>query len=244
VTVSALASSATINSLRFTAGGASNIGVGKTLILGSGGLIFTNNNGAIGTSGLPTSGTLQFGEDVAPAEGVVWANGTNTNTIAASIAGDLGLSKAGTGTLILTGSNSYSGDTYVGGGTLQVGTGLFSSNLGSDGDVTVATGAVLSLLNGGAIPDDATLTLEQFGLFNGKVNLSAGVNESVGSLIFGDDFQLPGTWGSTASTALFKNDTYFSGTGLLTVVPEPRSAMMLLLATAALLGRRRRAGGP
>ena len=59
-------------------------------------------------------------------------------TIASVIAdngGATGLSKAGSGTLTLTGSNTYSGVTTVGAGTLQVGAGGASGNPGT-GPVT------------------------------------------------------------------------------------------------------------
>ncbi len=228
----------TINSFRYTTGGSSNIGAGKTLTIASGGLIFTLNNSVIGTSGSAAAGTLQFGTVATPAEGVIWSNGTNTNTIGASLSGTMGITKAGTGTLILTGINTYSGLTEVSGGTLQIGDGTNISNLGIAGDVSIANGATLSLLNGSAIADSAAVTIEQFGLFNGKVNLAAGVNEIVGALYFGTTIEAAGTYGSTLSAAIFKDDTRFSGTGILTVVPEPGSAALLMLGAAAVIRRR------
>lgn len=124
-----IAGATTVNALRFTRFSASNItdnqttGAGQTLTVTSGGVFFTNNGGAIGTTGSVRAGTLNFGT----AEGVVWANGTNTtpntNTIGAVITGSNGMTKAGSGTLVLSGVNTYTGNTYVGGGTLQVGIG-------------------------------------------------------------------------------------------------------------------------
>ena len=51
-----------------------------------------------------------------------------------------------------------------------------------------------------------------------------------------------GTYGSSASGAMFPNDEYFSGTGVLTVAatPEPGAMSLLILATAGMLRRRRR----
>src|SRR5208283_4435526 len=46
-----------------------------------------------------------------------------TNTIACTLAGSAGMYKAGGGTLVLTGTNSYTGGTTVGAGTLQIGNG-------------------------------------------------------------------------------------------------------------------------
>ncbi len=240
VTVPAGDTSDTVNSLRYTVSGTGNIGAGKTLIIGSGAVSFASNNGTIGGSGNAAAGTLQFGAVGAPAEGVVWMGGTNSNTIGAAITGTMGLTKAGTGTLVLTGANSFTGTAYVSAGTLQIGDGTFSSNLGITGDVGIANGALLSLLNGNAIADNASVRLENFGLLNGKISLAAGVNETVGGLFFGAAAQLAGTWGSSTSGATYQNDTFFAGTGVLTVVPEPASAALLLLSATALLGLRRR----
>ena len=41
------------------------------------------------------------------------------------------MTKAGTGTLILTGSNTYSGATNISAGTLQVGSGGTTGSIGS-----------------------------------------------------------------------------------------------------------------
>ncbi|HET6407404.1 MAG TPA: autotransporter-associated beta strand repeat-containing protein [Chthoniobacteraceae bacterium] len=235
-TIPALTGPTTVNALRLTFG-TSNIGAGQELTITSGGLFFSGNNATLGGSGNANAGAVAFGS----AEGVVWANGSNTNTIGAAIGGVGGLTKAGTGALILSGINAYDGLTYVGGGTLQVGDGFNSSNLGQTGDVTVANGATLSLFNNFAIADTATLKLEQFGLLNGRVNLELGVNETVGSLFFGDTLALAGTYGSTLSGATFQNDKFFSGTGMITVaVPEPGSALLLIGAISFALGLHRK----
>jgi autotransporter-associated beta strand protein len=221
-----LTNDATINSLRFNTASPSNIGAGRTLTVASGGIFFANNNGAVGIAGDPEAGTLAFGA----AEGVLWANNANINTVAASITGTGGITKAGTGTLVLAGDNTYEGLTYVSGGTLQVGNGTNPSRLGLLSDVAVANGAVLSLLNDNAIDDEATLTLESFGLFNGRLLIAAGLNEGVGALFFDGVFADPGTYGATGSGAAVINDKYFGGTGILTVIPEPGSAALLVSA--------------
>ncbi len=60
------------------------------------------------------------------------------------------LSKAGPGTLVLTGANTYSTDTNVNAGTLQVGDGGVAGNLGT-GAVTVASGATLAFNRSDAV---------------------------------------------------------------------------------------------
>jgi autotransporter-associated beta strand protein len=234
--VSGLVGDASVNSLRLTANSVNNIGAGRTLTISSGGVFFNTTSSGIGAAGDAAAGTLNF----TTAEGVVWANGTNSNSIGSVIAGSGGLTKSGTGTLTLTGANTYTGDTYVSSGTLIVGDGTNNSKLGTTGDVFVAAGSLLDLRNNNAIADTSKLTLTIYGLFNGKMALATGVNETIGSLFFGTLAQAAGTWGSTASTAAFKNDTYFSGTGVLTVVPEPATWALLAAAGTFLMVTRRR----
>lgn len=230
----ALAADATVNSLRLTTNTTNNIGADRVLTIQSGALLFTANNATLGGSGSATAGTVSFGSR----EGVIWSNATNVNTIGASLAGSGGLTKAGTGTLILTGGNSYAGVTHVGSGILQVGDGTRQSNLGA-GDVVVAAGALLDVRNDNALSEDYVLRMTLSGLVHGMVLLGAGTENTVAGLYFGDVAQAAGTWGSSASGAEFVNDIYFSGTGILIVVPEP-AAGLLVLGGVALVGLSRR----
>src|SRR5262249_10381267 len=91
--------------------GLTSIGVGSTLNLGTGGLA-----GAIVTPAIADDGQIV-------------AHFTDTLTLAANISGAGALSKAGSGTLILTGSNTYGGGTTITGGTLQLGNGGASGSI-------------------------------------------------------------------------------------------------------------------
>lgn len=177
---------------------------------------------------------------------------TFTNTISGP--GKLSLtapnSNADIGTYTLSGANTYSGGTQITGGTLLVsgatatlGTGSVTINNAASPTSTTnrlqIAGGVLD-----AISDNATLNIAGGGApgtaDQNYVDLGAGVNERVGRLILGGVEQLlPGTYGSTASSADFKSDEYFAGTGVVTI-PEPGSAALLFAATAGLLIRRRR----
>ncbi len=167
---------------------------------------------------------------------MVWANGTNINSIGSVIAGSGGFTKAGTGTLIISGDNLFSGATTVSAGVLQVAS---TSDLGS-GNVTIANGATLSLLGDVSISDAATLTLQNFGLTNGMVTLAAGLNETVGALYLGSTGYFSGTFGAVGSGAGFESNTWFGGSGIITVVPEPATWMLLAGAGSFLIARRRR----
>ena len=119
-----------------------------------------------------------------------------TNTVS----GTGGVTKNGSGPLILSGTCSYSGHTTVNGGTLQ----LDSANTGNNAStVTIAaSGATLNLNFAG------TDTVNQ--LFIGTTQMAAGVYKAVGS--------------AAAGTALSK----LTGTGTLTVSSGPVATITTL----------------
>ena len=94
------------------------------------------------------------------------AAGAGTLTIAGNVGGTVGLIKTGTGTAALTAaSNSYTGDTYVKAGTLQVAGGVNSNGTWAD-DTTVGLNAV----DGGPSPSLVTLVTEHVRQDTLKIN--------------------------------------------------------------------------
>jgi autotransporter-associated beta strand protein len=152
----AIAADAAVNALRYT-GGSSNIGAGRRLAITSGGLFF-NGSGTLGASGSAAAGTVDFGA----AEGVISVHAANASTIGARISGSGGVSKIQSGTLTLTCTNAYSGDTHVGGGVLRVGDGTTAGTLGS-GNVEVHASATLRISSANAVADAATVRLHSTG---------------------------------------------------------------------------------
>lgn len=118
-----------------------------------------------------------------------------------------------TSTLTLAATNSFTGSATVSGGTLAVGA---TGTLGGACTNVVVEAGTLSLQNSETIADTATLALTGGG--GAKVALSGGVTEAVGLLVLDGELQRPGTYGSTGSTATYKDDTIFSGTGVLSVL--------------------------
>jgi fibronectin-binding autotransporter adhesin len=109
----------------------------RTFVLGGGG-----NENIIEASGTAPAATLTLTGDTSGA-GVFTLGGTNqgANTFAGTIGSTSSLVKDGPGTWVLSGENTYSGDTQVNGGTLLV-SNTAGSGTGS-GAVAVAAGAAL-----------------------------------------------------------------------------------------------------
>jgi uncharacterized repeat protein (TIGR02543 family) len=136
-------------------------------------------------------------------------NGSSSPTYDGLLTGALGLTKSGSSTLALSAANTYSGDTTVSGGTLLVNAG---SSLGYSTNILV-TGGILELKTSTGVADGATVAINS----GAKVKLNAGVNEAVNRLVLNGVLQGAGVWGATNSGAAHISDTYFTGTGTLTV---------------------------
>ncbi len=117
-------------------------------------------------------------------------SGSKTALISAVLSGTQGITKAGTGTLVLTGSNNYSGGTTISAGILQVGSNATNGTLGS-GDVTIGTGANLSFARSGTftisnnISGAGTLTKTSNGgimILTGSATYSGGTSLKFGTL--------------------------------------------------------------
>ncbi len=99
----------------------------------------------------------------------------------------LALTKAGTGTLTLSGASAYGGDTFVGAGTLRV-----SGSIASTGDFEVAAGATLDVPGGGiagglcVLEPGALLRLSAGTLTFSEVDVAAGAAVTGGGTIDGD----------------------------------------------------------
>lgn len=91
--------------------------------------------------------------------------GANAHTFGGNISGNLGLTLK-SGTQVLTGTNNYTGNTTVNGGTLQ----LATATLAASAKVVVTNGAILQL--------DFTGTNQISALVLGGVNKAAGVYNS------------------------------------------------------------------
>ena len=141
---------------------------GTTVIAGSTVSIAADGDLGAAAGGLTlgdasTGGTLATTATLSSARGVTLGAGGGsvdvadgkTTTFSGAVSGDGGLTKTDTGTLTLGGSNDYTGDTNVTGGTLSISA---DANLGNGGTVKLAEGTTLSFLAGGTYTHDVTVT--------------------------------------------------------------------------------------
>jgi autotransporter-associated beta strand protein len=130
-------------------------------------------------------GSLAGGGDVEIGSGLALTTiNNNSTTFSGVISGDAAFTKSGTGTMILSGANTYTGGTTISGGTLQVGAGGSSGSIVGDvsngatlafdragtydfGGVISGTGSVIKRGSG-------TLTLSGDNTFLGGVTLHEG----------------------------------------------------------------------
>ncbi len=148
-----------------------------------------------------------------------------SDTFSGRIIENVSLVKAGAAnsSLTLTGTNSLSGSVTVNGGTLTVGG---AGTLGDACTNVVVTAGTLALQNSATIANTATLSLTGGG--SAKIDLAAGVDESVRYLFIDGNMQRVGTYGSGTSPASHKDSTLFSGTGVLRVLSDNSGTMILV----------------
>jgi autotransporter-associated beta strand protein len=153
------------------------------------------NGQSVALGDLAGTGTLDFGSDG------LSITGSDSTGFAGILAGTGGLSKSGTSTLTLTGTSTYTGDTDLADGTLEVGgtnalgTGTLQLNGGTlraaDGGGTLANTVVLNATTTFDGSHDLQLsgavTLAGFNALNvtgsGQVEFSGSIGESAPSIL-------------------------------------------------------------
>jgi len=149
-------------------------------------------------------------------------NGSTSTTFDGVFSGRLGLTKAGSSTLTLTGTgHTLSGAVTVSAGTLEVGGVSIAANLGTCPFVRV-TGGTLRLRAAESLGGNTVVHISG----TGKLRPDAGV-QTVAALVLGGVQQPSGTYGNTSSAATYKSDVYFTAgtsiTGVVHVLQGPGS---------------------
>ncbi len=149
----------------------------------------------------------------------------NDNTLASVISnsaagGIVGVTKKGSGKWVLTGSNTYTGDTTVEAGILS--------------------------MNNAFLANTSTVRMNGTGV----LDLNFAGSDIVNRLFFNGAQQANGTWGRIGHPTAMFTSAFFTGNGLLNVgggplgalasVPEPSALMLSAIATLCLTGLRRK----
>lgn len=211
-----LAEDQTVNSL--SVGSTNNkdqfLGAGRTLTITSGALYLWDGNSIVGVEGGDKNGRIVF---AAPGyvHSIVATN--NCAKINLPLVAAQGIAFGAPGGVRVTGDQTgIKEELAVNGCRLVLGTTTTAANL--DVDIRVSGGfSVLDVQNVNAdFLKKHTLTLQDSGNFPAKVNLGSGTYR-VNELFIGGRRMHGGTYGSSASAAVNKDDVHFTGTGVLDV---------------------------
>jgi autotransporter-associated beta strand protein len=169
----------TVNQLQFFGTGAGTWDViNGTIVFDGTSPTFVNQGGSSGIVGLLPSLQLNANTtfEIDNASAVTEVNG--------AISGTGGLTKTGSGALVLIGTNTYSGGTTISAGTLQIGNGgttgsivgdvADNGTLAFDRSDTVAFGSVISGTGGLVQVGSGTLVLTGNSTYTGGTTISAG----------------------------------------------------------------------
>ena len=184
-----------------------------------------------------TVGSIAGAGNVTLGSGTLTSGGNNTSTaFSGNLSGSGGFTKAGTGTLTLSSSNSLTGNITVAAGTLAISN---ANALGSGGTTTVQSGGTLALSNNITVATETNLSLAGTGasgagalrntsgnnLWDGNISLAGNttITSVGGQLKLGDQSSFTDTLSLGANTLTLNTaggdlwvNSIISGTGGVT----------------------------
>ena len=200
--------SGTTGSIRFNTNTAVTATLTGNMTLASGGILVTpttvNNAQTIAGAGFNIIGPVAAGADF-----VIVQNGGGTFTIGANLVngtgGGTGLTKGGTGILVLTGGNTYSGPTTILTGTLTFGTGgaapaaMPTGNFINNSTLTINTNSGTVTVVGDISGNGVITNTNGNTVLNGVITGTGTLTVTAGSATLGNSN--PRTGGITVSAA-------------------------------------------
>jgi len=219
--VLAISQATTVNTLRFNQAALTNQASidlnGQTLTLASGGVLVTGNvttsqsiiNGSLTAGG----GASNPGNDIAVIQNSAQPFAINANIVDNGFS--VGLTKGGSGLLILGGQNSNSGPTTVSAGTLQGS--VAAGNFGNTPSIAVNYGANVVFAENNATPFTSAINLTGPGMVT---KTGSGTLTNQGSLATGSVTVAQGTF-NVATSANVQGPVIIANGATLAFVPTP-----------------------
>ncbi|MBC8040714.1 MAG: autotransporter-associated beta strand repeat-containing protein [Opitutaceae bacterium] len=139
---------------------------------------------------------------------------TGTTTINSALAGTVGVTKNGTGTLIFGGANTFTGATLVSAGTIQSNA---SNTLHSGSDLTIASGTTFQFGTGSLTQSVATLSgAGNIGLNTSALTTTTNTNATLSGVISGGSGSSFTKAGSSTLTLSGSSANTYTGTTNIT----------------------------
>ncbi len=223
-----LSANSTINSLTISDTGNNTLALGANSLTftAGGGLLYAGNGSGGGSYTISGTGIIGAGAN----EFIANVNSGATLTISAPVIGAAAgtLTAAGGGTLVLTGNSVYTGPTFIGGGTLQIGNatattlggGTYAGAITNNGALVFksTSGNTLSgIISGaGSLIQNGTGALT----LSGANTYTGGTTVTAGTLKIGNAAALGGNTGAVsvaAGAALDLNGTTMTNTNALSL---------------------------